>query len=170
MQQSRPVAARRPRVTALGESSSSSSSSSSGRGSPPSAQQQWGVIASPSASVDLEQSEFVEAQYPWRWNSSIRWYSAGGSGPVLLLVHGFGVGGYHFERNFAQLSQAGFRVFALDLLGQGGSWPAEQTADPDPELGPLMYRCVCVCVCWSDRWCLDLSGPWFLFAGGCSWV
>jgi hypothetical protein len=51
----------------------------------------------------------------------------------------FGVGGYHFERNCAQLSQR-FRVFALDLLGQGGSWPASQEVDPDPDLGPLMYR------------------------------
>lgn len=51
------------------------------------------------------------------------------------------MGGYHFDRNFGQLS-AHFRVYALDLLGQGGSWPrsCDEAPPPDPELGPLMYR------------------------------
>ncbi|KAI8465207.1 MAG: Alpha/Beta hydrolase protein [Monoraphidium minutum] len=91
---------------------------------------------------------FHEGHYEWRWGSRIRYYSAGDSGPPLLLVHGFGVGGYHFDRNFAQLSRH-FRVFALDLLGQGGSWPADTAVGPDPELGPLMYS--------ADVWTLQLQ-------------
>jgi hypothetical protein len=36
-------------------------------------------------------SVFREAYHPWRWNSKLRYYTAGDSGPVLLLVHGCGL-------------------------------------------------------------------------------
>jgi pimeloyl-ACP methyl ester carboxylesterase len=51
-------------------------------------------------------------------NARIHFVAAGSSGPPLLLVHGFGVGGYHFERNLPALARR-HRVWAVDLLGQG---------------------------------------------------
>ena len=55
-------------------------------------------------------------------NARIHYVTRGESGPRLLLVHGFGVGEYHFERNVADLARD-HRVWAVDLLGQGASWP-----------------------------------------------
>lgn len=55
---------------------------------------EWGIISSgnsPGDSGDAEDggaATFREAHYDWRWGSSIRYYSAGSSGPILLLVHG----------------------------------------------------------------------------------
>ena len=53
----------------------------------------------------------------------MQYYKAGGSeGPALLMVHGFGVGGYHYDKNMNPLA-AQYRVWAVDLLGQG-EWVA----------------------------------------------
>lgn len=68
-------------------------------------------------------------------------------------MHGFGVGGHHYERNLEQLSRH-FRVFALDLLGQGASWPESSECEPDPELGPLMYRWVGAAACFRTEQCI----------------
>jgi pimeloyl-ACP methyl ester carboxylesterase len=54
----------------------------------------------------------------------------GCAGPSLLLIHGFGVGTYTFNRNMHALSKA-HRVFACDLLGQGGSWPCKPPRKED---------------------------------------
>jgi hypothetical protein len=60
---------------------------------------------------------------PWpRHNARIHYVAKGTTGHRLLLVHGFGVGGYHFERNIDELSRD-HQVWAVDLLGQGASWP-----------------------------------------------
>ena len=76
-----------------------------------------------------------EAFYDWKYGTSIRYTRAGTQGPPLLLAHGFGVGAYHFERNIPELA-ANHRVFAVDILGQGGSWP---TRELQPGEGPLRY-------------------------------
>ena len=47
----------------------------------------------------------------------------------MLLLTGFGVGGFHYERNVDELAASGHRVFTMDILGQGKSWP---TSDPAP--------------------------------------
>ncbi len=47
-----------------------------------------------------------------------RYLRAGTQGPALLLVHGFGVAAWHYERNLPGLAQH-FQVYAIDLLGQG---------------------------------------------------
>lgn len=41
--------------------------------------------------------------------------------PPILLVHGFGANVNHFRYNFPLLVEAGYRVYAVDLLGFGGS-------------------------------------------------
>ena len=50
--------------------------------------------------------------------------------PVLLLVPGFGVGTFHWERQFAALSER-FIVYSLDLIGQGKSWPTSAVTPED---------------------------------------
>ncbi|KAK3277765.1 hypothetical protein CYMTET_14248 [Cymbomonas tetramitiformis] len=74
----------------------------------------------------------------WQWKPDIRihYVCAGSAGPPLVLVPGFGVGEFHWRRNIEELSQH-HRVYAIDLLGQGCSWPIETplpTRDP-----PLQY-------------------------------
>lgn len=43
------------------------------------------------------------------------------AGPVVVLVHGFSVASYAWERNVPDLVQAGFRVLSYDLYGRGYS-------------------------------------------------
>lgn len=82
---------------------------------------------------------------PWSGHSTAGW-----AAPLACAVRGAGLllltplelssaPPSRSQRNFAALSRH-FRVYALDLLGQGGSWPGDLEVDPDPELGPLMYR------------------------------
>lgn len=44
-----------------------------------------------------------------------------GKGCPLVLVHGFGASIGHWRKNIPVLAAAGYRVFAIDLLGFGGS-------------------------------------------------
>ena len=41
--------------------------------------------------------------------------------PPVLLVHGFGASGFHWRRNIGALADAGYRVYAIDLLGFGAT-------------------------------------------------
>jgi hypothetical protein len=89
--------------------------------------------AHPSDAVDPEDSIWLqdaEALYgegsrwvEWQeYKARIHYVRKGSAGPPLLLLHGFGVGGYHFDRNIDHLAKH-HRVWAVDLLGQGASWP-----------------------------------------------
>jgi len=76
-------------------------------------------------------------QHFWEWTvpgstllTRVRYFQAGTSGPLLLLLHGFGVGAYHYERNMAELSKH-CRVYAVDILGQGSSWPVRAAMPED---------------------------------------
>ncbi|WIA10745.1 hypothetical protein OEZ85_010916 [Tetradesmus obliquus] len=73
--------------------------------------------------------------YDWKWGSKISYVRAGRTGPPLLLVHGFGVGAYHFDRNIPELAR-NHKVYAIDLLGQGQSWPTQVQCQAS---GPLCY-------------------------------
>eukprot|EP00971_Amphidinium_carterae_P100816 1994795-Amphidinium_carterae.1 len=65
----------------------------------------------------------------WLWNDgpasafgSIEChYSVDGpvDGPPVVLVHGFGANAYHWRYQLPALAAAGYRVYALDLLGYG---------------------------------------------------
>lgn len=48
--------------------------------------------------------------------------------PALLLLPGFGVGSFHYDEQLRDLGKD-YRVWAIDFLGQGGSWPSH---DPAP--------------------------------------
>ena len=39
--------------------------------------------------------------------------------PPILLIHGFGASGFHWRRNVNVLAEAGYRVYAIDLIGFG---------------------------------------------------
>jgi pimeloyl-ACP methyl ester carboxylesterase len=63
-------------------------------------------------------------KYPilqWNWRDNSIRYTVYGEGRSLLLVHGFGASIGHWRKNIGVLAAAGYRVFAIDLLGFGGS-------------------------------------------------
>ncbi|MBS0016975.1 MAG: alpha/beta fold hydrolase, partial [Arthrospira sp. SH-MAG29] len=62
----------------------------------------------------------VETQ-TWLWKGFPVCYSAAGdTGPAVVLIHGFGASWGHWRKNIPVLANQ-CRVFAIDLLGFGGS-------------------------------------------------
>ncbi|KAF5731089.1 hypothetical protein HS088_TW19G00693 [Tripterygium wilfordii] len=58
----------------------------------------------------------------WRWNGHlIQYTSVGHEGPAILLVHGFGAFLEHYRDNINSISEGGFRVWAITVLGFGKS-------------------------------------------------
>ena len=57
----------------------------------------------------------------WNWRGYSIQYTVVGVGKPLLLVHGFGASIGHWRQNIPMLAAGGYRVFAIDLLGFGGS-------------------------------------------------
>ncbi len=57
----------------------------------------------------------------WTWQGHTIQYAVAGAGKPLLLVHGFGASIGHWRKNIPVLADGGYRVFAIDLLGFGGS-------------------------------------------------
>ncbi len=57
----------------------------------------------------------------WTWQGREIKYTVTGVGQPLLLIHGFGASIGHWKKNIPVFSEAGYKVFALDLLGFGGS-------------------------------------------------
>jgi len=56
--------------------------------------------------------------------------------PPVLLLPGFGAGAFHYGRNLREIAaQTGSAVFAMDYLGQGGSWPDGAGAGGDAGIG-----------------------------------
>jgi pimeloyl-ACP methyl ester carboxylesterase len=66
----------------------------------------------------------VNSNFPvltWNWRSyPIAYQAQGTQGPVVVLVHGFGASSGHWRKNIAALATS-CRVYALDLIGFGGS-------------------------------------------------
>lgn len=59
--------------------------------------------------------------YCWQWRGYNTVYTVQGQGQPLLLIHGFGASMGHWRQNIPTLAAAGYQVFAVDLLGFGGS-------------------------------------------------
>ena len=59
--------------------------------------------------------------FNWSWRGYTIRYTVKGSGRPLVLIHGFGAAIGHWRNNIPVLAEAGYRVFAIDLLGFGGS-------------------------------------------------
>lgn len=56
----------------------------------------------------------------WKWRGYSIAYTVHGSGPPVLLVHGFGASIGHWRRNIGVLAESN-TVYAIDLLGLGAS-------------------------------------------------
>ena len=81
----------------------------------------------PSGSATLAQAQ--PQTFTWNWQGFPICYQAQGQqGPAVVLVHGFGASWGHWRKNIPVLAET-CRVYALDLIGFGGS------AKPQP--GPL---------------------------------
>ncbi|MGQ4648674.1 alpha/beta fold hydrolase [Lyngbya aestuarii] len=57
----------------------------------------------------------------WTWQDHQIQYTVMGTGKPVVLIHGFGASLGHWRKNIPAIADAGYRVFALDLLGFGGS-------------------------------------------------
>ncbi len=57
----------------------------------------------------------------WTWQDHTIRYTVQGQGKPVLLIHGFGASIGHWQKNIPVLAEKGYRVFAIDLLGFGGS-------------------------------------------------
>lgn len=57
----------------------------------------------------------------WQWRGHKIRYTEAGQGKPLFLIHGFGASLGHWKKNIPHLANAGYRVFAIDLLGFGAS-------------------------------------------------
>ncbi|CEL92275.1 unnamed protein product [Vitrella brassicaformis CCMP3155] len=69
-------------------------------------------------------ASFPQRKYhAWRWRDYKVNYRVEGDdrGTPLLLIHGFGANVNHFLYNIDALAAAGYRVYAIDLLGFGAS-------------------------------------------------
>ncbi len=67
-----------------------------------------------------------DANEYWAWRGQTVRYRAAGldnaaDAPSVVLVHGLFVNADHWRQNMPALAAAGFRVFAIDLLGNGYS-------------------------------------------------
>ncbi|MBE9067840.1 alpha/beta fold hydrolase [Leptolyngbya cf. ectocarpi LEGE 11479] len=57
----------------------------------------------------------------WNWRGYDIQYTVAGQGVPLVLIHGFGASIGHWRKNIPVLAASGYQVYALDLLGFGGS-------------------------------------------------
>ena len=67
-----------------------------------------------------------DARYAWRGHA-VHYERAGdiNAAKHVVFLHGFGVGTFHYRAQLEELSRGGACVWALDLCGQGDSWPPE---------------------------------------------
>jgi pimeloyl-ACP methyl ester carboxylesterase len=61
----------------------------------------------------------------WNWRGHELKYTVMGAGKPLLLIHGFGASIEHWRKNIPTLAESGYQVYAIDLLGFGGSAKAQ---------------------------------------------
>jgi pimeloyl-ACP methyl ester carboxylesterase len=78
------------------------------------------IAIAPSTSIPYQKQT-------WFWQGHKIQYTCFGYGEPLLLIHGFGASIDHWRKNIPVLADAGYRVWAIDLLGFGGSEKAPRT-------------------------------------------
>ncbi|MFE4105404.1 alpha/beta fold hydrolase [Almyronema epifaneia] len=77
----------------------------------------------------------------WQWQGHEIKYAVQGDGQPLILIHGFGASVGHWRKNIPVLAAAGYRVYALDLLGFGES--AKPALDYTLELWQSLLQDFC---------------------------
>jgi len=63
----------------------------------------------------------ISSKLHWQWRGHQISYSVSGVGTPLVLIHGFGASIGHWRKNIPAWVEGGYQVFAIDLLGFGGS-------------------------------------------------
>jgi len=78
-------------------------------------------LAVPAAPLTWSESPDETWSYDFDGRSLRVNYIAAGpeQGTPFLLIHGFGASGFHWRRNVNVLAAAGYRVYAIDLIGFG---------------------------------------------------
>ncbi|ELS34375.1 MULTISPECIES: alpha/beta fold hydrolase [Pseudanabaena] len=76
--------------------------------------------------LTTENIETLDHQKPssfqtWIWRGYQIKYAVAGTGTPLVLIHGFGASIGHWKKNMSVWAAAGYQVYAIDLLGFGGS-------------------------------------------------
>ena len=71
--------------------------------------------------TQLQPQSQIIAKLDWSWRGHQIKYAVVGEGKPLLLIHGFGASIDHWRKNIPVLAAGGYRVYAIDLLGFGGS-------------------------------------------------
>ncbi|MEM9092389.1 MAG: alpha/beta fold hydrolase [Cyanobacteria bacterium P01_F01_bin.53] len=84
----------------------------------------------------------------WKWRGFDIKYVAYGEGQPIVLIHGFGASIGHWRKNIPVLADAGYRVYALDLMGFGDS------AKPD-----LAYTLELWVKLLHDFWQVHIQAP-----------
>lgn len=69
----------------------------------------------------VSSQRFIFERCYWSWKGHQIQYTVVGSGQPLILIHGFGASIGHWRNNIPVLADAGYQVYAIDLLGFGGS-------------------------------------------------
>lgn len=87
-------------------------------------------------------------KFVWTWQGYKIQYTVMGTGRPLLLVHGFGASIGHWRKNIPVLANTGYKVFALDLLGFGGS-----------EKAPINYSVEVWVELLKDFWATHIQEP-----------
>uniref|UniRef100_A0A3B5LMN6 AB hydrolase-1 domain-containing protein n=1 Tax=Xiphophorus couchianus TaxID=32473 RepID=A0A3B5LMN6_9TELE len=95
-----------------------------------------------------------------------------GSGPPVLLCHGFPESWYSWRYQIPALAAAGFRVLALDMKGYG-----ESTAPPEFNLVTFTHFCLQDLISFMDKMVTCPSGPpspfhrspWWVTTGAAPW-
>ncbi|RMZ53088.1 hypothetical protein APUTEX25_002497 [Auxenochlorella protothecoides] len=78
--------------------------------------------AEPAPAPPLPSWQAGTASHTWTWRGNkVCYLATDAPGPAILLVHGFGACSAHWRACIPALAARGFRVYALDLLGHGGS-------------------------------------------------
>ena len=80
--------------------------------SPAGVRQRDGTLVSRSWTAVVDGAGGVETRYVAVGDAAL---------PPVLLIHGFGASSFHWRRNANALAAAGYRVYAIDLLGFGAS-------------------------------------------------
>lgn len=66
-------------------------------------------------------AHYTGEKLTWNWRGYDIKYIACGEGQPIVLLHGFGASIGHWRKNIPVLAAAGYRVYALDLMGFGDS-------------------------------------------------
>jgi pimeloyl-ACP methyl ester carboxylesterase len=80
-------------------------------------------------STSLSTLAATMTRHTWTWRGHpIAYYEKNGNRPdqqPVLLLNGFGVGSFHQELLMQSLDNDAYRLYAIDYLGQGASWPID---------------------------------------------